>query len=108
MAPVFVDREATIEKACGLTADAGKKGARLPAFPESFGPCYPDWVWNALPPGSSGTVHDELYRQLLANSVSVPSPETYRLCEAAREAGIYVVIGVSERNSEAAPACIIR
>jgi nitrilase len=101
VAPVFLDREATIEKACALIAEAGKNGARLLAFPESFIPCYPDWVWNPLPPGSSGTIHDELYRQLLENSVTVPSHATDRLCSAARKAGVYVVIGVSERNAEA-------
>ena len=36
--PVFLDREATIDKACGLIATAGSEGARLIVFPEAFIP----------------------------------------------------------------------
>ncbi len=32
--PVFLDREATIDKACELIATAGSEGARLNVFPE--------------------------------------------------------------------------
>lgn len=103
-APVFLNREATIDKACALIGEAGRAGARLVAFPEAFVPAYPDWVW-AVPPGESGML-GELYAELLANAVTIPSPATDRLCEAARLAQAYVVIGVSERNSEASNASL--
>jgi nitrilase len=48
--PAFLDREATIDKACELIAAAGSEGARLIVFPEAFIPSYPDWVW-AIPSG---------------------------------------------------------
>src|SRR6202051_3556411 len=44
-APVFLDRDATIERACQRIAEAGKAGAKLVVFPESFVPGYSDWVW---------------------------------------------------------------
>src|SRR5207248_2570080 len=69
------------------------------SFPEAFIPAYPDWVW-AVPPGDEKTM-GELYAELLANAVDVPGLATERLGEAAREAGAYVVMGVSERNVEA-------
>ena len=98
-APVFLDREATVEKACGLIAQAGENGARLVTFPEAFIPAYPDWVW-AVPAGEAGT-HADLYAELVANSVDIPGPATDRLCEAAAQAGVYVVMGLNERNVEA-------
>jgi nitrilase len=48
--PVFMDRQATLEKACALIAQAGRDGANLIVFPETFIPAYPDWVW--VVPGS--------------------------------------------------------
>jgi nitrilase len=103
-APVFLDREATVDKACTLIAQAGENGARLVAFPEAFIPAYPDWVW-AVPAGESGMLAD-LYAELLANSVDIPGPTAERLCEAAAQAGLYVVMGLSERNVEASGASL--
>jgi nitrilase len=98
-APVFLNREATIDKACGLISEAARAGARLVVFPESFIPAYPDWIW-AVPAGQDSVLR-ELYSTLLDQSVEIPSPATKRLCDAAREAGVHVVMGLSERNSEA-------
>ncbi len=36
--PVYLERDATIDKACGLIAEAGRSGACLIVFPESFVP----------------------------------------------------------------------
>jgi nitrilase len=98
-APVFLDREATPEKACDLIAEAGAAGARLIVFPESFIPAYPDWVW-AIPSGEEGLLND-LYAELLDQAVTIPSDATERLGRAAQQAGAYVVMGLSERNAEA-------
>lgn len=102
--PVFLDGPATLDKACRLIAEAGREGAQLAVFPESFIPAYPDWVW-AVPPGES-TVLNPLYAEFLANSVTIPGETTDRLCEAARQAGIAVVMGLSERNAEASGASL--
>ncbi len=98
-APVFLDRDATISKACDLIAEAASRGARLIAFPESYIPTYPDWVW-AVPAGEERLL-GELYAELLDQAVAIPSPATDQLCAAARAAGAYVAIGLSERNVEA-------
>jgi nitrilase len=96
--PVYLDREATVEKACALIEAAGRNGAQLVVLPESFIPGYPHWVWR-IPPGDSAL--NDMYARLVANAVEVPGPATRRLCEAARQAGVYLVTGMSERNVEA-------
>ncbi|MFL5628128.1 MAG: carbon-nitrogen hydrolase family protein [Ktedonobacteraceae bacterium] len=98
-APVFLDRAATIEKACALIATAGREGARLIIFPEAFIPTYPVWVWTI--PSGEQEVLGELYAQLVANAVTIPSEATNVLCRAAKLSGAYVVMGMSERNVEA-------
>lgn len=97
-APVFLDLDATIDKACTLIEEAAKGGATLVAFPEAFVPGYPLWVW-FIPPGKTHPLRD-LYARLHANSLAIPSPEVDRLCEAAADSGVTVAIGVNERNSE--------
>ena len=95
--PVFMNLEASVEKACALTAEAAKGGARLVVFPEVFIPGYPDWIWQ-VPPGRM-SLNQSLYAKLLEASVSVFSPATERLRQAAKEAGIYLSIGINERSS---------
>ncbi len=97
--PVFLDRSATVEKACQLISEAGGMGARLIVFPESFIPAYPDWVW-VIPPGKEKILND-LYAILLRNSVEIPGEVTDRLAQAAVESGAYVVMGVTERDAQA-------
>jgi nitrilase len=91
-APVFLDREKTLDKAVALIAEASRNGAELIAFPEVFIAGYP--YWNRLENVFKTT---PFFIELLKNSVCVPGPVTDRLCRAAREAGVHVVIGVNER-----------
>ena len=55
--------------------------------------------------GEEGVLN-ELYAELLSNSVTIPSDATDRLCRAARLANAYVVMGMSERNVEASGASL--
>lgn len=90
-APVFLDRDATIDKACSLIAEASEAGASLIVFPETWIPGYP--FWHVSPKVFSGNTFAELWK----NSVEIPSVSTARLGEAAKHAGAYVVIGITER-----------
>lgn len=103
-APIFLNKKATIDKACNLIAEAGQNNARLLVFPEAFVPAYPDWVW-LVSAGSQGML-DNLYAELVENAVSIPDEATTQLCQAAKEAQVNVVIGMSERNSEASNASL--
>jgi nitrilase len=96
--PVFLDREASVDKACSLIADAAKEGAKLVVFPECFIPGYPLWVW-FIPPGDTHSLR-ELYSELIDNAVGVPSSATDRIRDAAKKAGITVTIAVNETNTE--------
>jgi nitrilase len=92
--PVFLDREATIDKACRLIAEAAAAGARLAVFPETFVPAYPDWVWRSRP-WDDGPAH--WFARLFDNAVEVPGAAVDRLAEAARAARCHVAVGVNER-----------
>jgi nitrilase len=102
--PIYMDRDGTIDKACTLIREAAAGGATLVVFPEAFIPGYPVWVW-FVPPGHTHALR-EAYSELHANSIAIPSESTDKLCEAAREAGVTVAIGVNERNSEASDSTL--
>jgi nitrilase len=99
VAPHFLNLNKTVEKTCNLISEAGKNGAKLIVFPEAFISGYPNWVW--LIPNGNSVMLDDLYQELVENAVTVPDKTTHKLCQAAKNAGVYVAIGIHERNSEA-------
>lgn len=98
-APVMLNRAATIDKAGQWIAEAGKRGARLIAFPETWVPCYPLWCdsgsFGKWDHGPSKKLHARLVRE----SVEIPSADTENICAAARQAKTAVVIGINERDT---------
>jgi predicted amidohydrolase len=92
--PVFLDREATLEKARRLVEEAAALGARLIVFPEAFVPGYPYWLWGGRP-----EQEQQAFAALWREAVDVPGPATEQLGASARAAGACVVIGVNERES---------
>ncbi len=97
-APVLFDREASIDKARRLTADARAEGARLILFPEAFVPAYPRGLGFGMVVGQRSDAGRRLWDRYRANAVDVPSAATERLGEAARAAQAYLAIGVIERD----------
>jgi len=94
-APIYLDREATIEKACHLIREAGAAGAKIIGFPEGFIPGHPLW-YHFHPTTTKESLR--LATELFKNSVEIPSSATDALCEAAREAGSFVVMGLCEKR----------
>ncbi|WP_311274441.1 carbon-nitrogen hydrolase family protein [Methylobacterium sp. WCS2018Hpa-22] len=99
-APVFLDAAATTAKAVALIEEAARAGAALVAFPETFIPAFP--VWAAL---SAPIDNHDLFARMAEQSVLVDGPEIARIRQAARAAGIFVSIGISER-SPASVGCL--
>ena len=94
-APVFLNREATVEKACRLILEAANRGAQLIVFPEVFVAGYP--YWNRLDNPFRGKRY---FSELVKNAVAVPSPATEKLCHCARQANAMVIMGINEKIPE--------
>lgn len=94
-APVFLDRERSLDKACDLISRASNAGADLIVFPEGFIPGHP--LWHHFH-SASGEVSQRLSTELFKNSVEVPGPTVQRLAQAAKEADSYVTVGVCEKE----------
>ena len=94
-APIFLNRDASLEKAVNLIKQAADEGAVLAAFGEAWLPGYPIHAW-ASP---SSPLWWELASAYLEQAIEIPSPATDALCAIAAEKGIDVVIGISERDT---------
>ncbi|HEY5076422.1 MAG TPA: carbon-nitrogen hydrolase family protein [Acidimicrobiia bacterium] len=92
-APVFLDRDATIDKIGTLTKEAAGAQARLVAFPEGFVPTYPDWVWRTNP-----WADGEWYARWIDQCVDVPGPACAALGDIARENEVHLAVPVNERD----------
>lgn len=92
-APVFLDTDATVDKAIALIGEAARGGARLVAFPEVFIPGYPYWSWIGSPVQGSAW-----FERLARAAIEIPGPEIAKIAAAAARHGVYVVMGVNERS----------
>jgi len=97
-ASVPFNKEATVEKVLGLIKDGAETGAKLLVFPEALISGYPKGadfgarVGGRLPRGR------EEFLRYFDSAIDVPGPEVEQIAAAAAEAGVYVVIGVIERE----------
>lgn len=92
---VWLELDATIDKACTLITEAGEAGASFIAFPENFVPGHPSW-FHYIPTGHRDSITKAV--RLINQSVIIPSSHTDRLSEATKAAGIIAVVGVTERG----------
>ena len=91
-APAFLDLDATIDKTIDLMGRAAKEGIQLLAFPETWLPGYPWWIWLDSP--AWGMQFVQRYHD---NSLVIDSPEFERLKQAARKHRVWVSFGFSEK-----------
>jgi aliphatic nitrilase len=91
-APAFLDLDATIDKTLSLMREAAGRGAQLIAFPETWIPGYPWWIWLNSP--AMGMRYVQRYHD---NSLIVGSAQFGRLAQSCRELGIWLAVGYSEK-----------
>ncbi len=97
-APVVFDRDATLDKAARLTAQARAGGAELVVFPEAFVSAYPKGLNFGAVVGGRTPAGREDFRRYYDSAVDVPGPDARRLGEIAGDNAVHLVIGVIERE----------
>ena len=97
-APVLFDKEACTQKAVQLIRTAAGQGAELVVLPELFIPGYPYGMTFGFTVGARSQEGRTNWKRYYDNSILVPGEETDTLAQLAGELGVYVSIGVSERD----------
>ncbi len=93
ISPLLYSRSGTVEKVVRKIRELGTQGVQFATFPETLVPYYPYFSY-VLPPYAMAKEH----LRLMNEAVTVPSPETDAIAEAAKEANMVVSIGVNERD----------
>ncbi len=95
ISPVYpLNKKASAEKVCEFINEAAKQGARIIVFPECYLPAYPNWSIDLANPNEWSLN----LRNLTYHAVEADGPEIQRIGDVARKCGIYVVIGINERQ----------
>ncbi|MGF9660794.1 carbon-nitrogen hydrolase family protein [Arthrobacter crystallopoietes] len=91
--PAWLDIEGTTAKTVDLIREAAAGGANLVAFPETWIPGYPIFLW-------SYPVYQqmEFVARYHANSPTIDGEHLRRIREAARDNAVTVVLGFSEKD----------
>jgi nitrilase len=99
IAPVWLDRQGTLEKVQQKIEEAGKAGAQLVAFGEGLVPGYP--FWPDLTGGAEfeSPKQKELFAQYADNAVDIDQGHLDSLCDVARQHKVAVYCGVIEKSA---------
>jgi len=94
--PIVFDRKATIEKVYSLVSQAARQGATLVVMPEAFVSAYPTGLDFGARIGLRQPKGRDDFKRYYESALEVPGSACDALGKAAREAGVYLVIGVIE------------
>jgi nitrilase len=98
LAPVFLDRDATIDKALEAIGTAASYGAELIAFPETFVPGYPAWCDYSDAAFFNEPTQKAAYARYLDGAVDIARGDLDTVVTVAAQLGIFVYLGVAERS----------
>jgi nitrilase len=93
LSPVLYSREGTVDRVVAKIDELAKRGVQFAVFPETVIPYYPYFSFVQRP-------YEMMAEQmrLLGQAVTVPSPATEAIGDAARHAEMVVSVGVNERD----------
>lgn len=97
MTPVWLHRDATLERVVEFIDRAGSEGARLVAFGEALVPGYPFWIERTDGARFDSPVQKELHALYLDQAVQIEAGHLDGVCDAARRHRIAVYLGCIER-----------
>lgn len=97
IAPVWLNKEATIQKIERTINEAAKENAELIVFGEALLPGYPFWVELVNGATFNSTVAKELHGHYVKNSIQIEDGELDSICALAKQHKMAIYIGIMER-----------
>ncbi len=100
IAPVWLDRARTLDRAIEVIDQAAVSGVELVAFGECLVPGYPFWVERTDGARFDNAMQKDLFAHYVDQAVTIEAGYLDAICEAARRNAITVVLGILERPDE--------
>ena len=100
IAPVWLDREATLAKVIDWIGKAADRNCELLVFGEALVPGYPFWVDRTDGARFESPLQKRLYAHYVEQGVSIQRGDLDGVRNAAREHGISIYLGVMERSPD--------
>ncbi len=99
LAPVLLDRKATLERAVAAVEQAADDGAQFIIFPEAFVSGYPSWIWR-LRAGTDGSLVAEIHARMWSSAVDLARDDLAPLRRIARDRGLTIACGLNEKGAD--------
>ena len=97
IAPVWLQRDATISKVADWVRKAARDGCDLVVFGEALVPGYPFWVERTDGARFESQLQKTLYAHYVEQGVNIENGDLDPICKAAADNGIAVYVGTMER-----------
>jgi nitrilase len=97
IAPVWLDRQATIDKVGSWVGKAAAEDCGLVVFGEALVPGYPFWVERTDGARFESALQKKLYAHYVQQAVCIEDGDLQGICELAGQHGISVYLGIMER-----------
>jgi nitrilase len=100
LAPVWLNKAATIKKIENAIAIAAAQQSQLVCFGETLLPGYPYWLELTDGARFNSALQKEIFAHYLQEAVSITGGDLNSICAAARERDIAVYLGCAERAAD--------
>ncbi len=100
IAPVWLDRDATIQKVVRTIEQANEQGAELAVFGECVLPGYPFWLDFTGGAEFNSSKHKQIHAHYLSQAINIELGHLEPIYAIAKESSTAVIVGVAERASD--------
>ena len=97
IAPVWLNREATLDKVKSQMEEAATQGSELIVFGEALAPGYPFWLALTHGAGWNLDINKTLHAHYVNNAICIEKGELKEVCDLAAKHQMAVYLGIMER-----------
>ncbi len=97
IAPVWLDKDKTLDKILSSISEAGDQNCDLVVFGEGLLPGYPFWLSMTNGSEFESSIQKEIHAHYLKNAVQIESGDLEAVCKMANQKSIAIYLGIIER-----------